>query len=345
MKCSCCGEDHIICPGDIISRPSEIFAPCPDCSPKPRHKDRPVPPGEKIPGPCQCGRRFIDDVMADIYQVMSDGGALDGSEPLSSIGTPLICPGLFLRRPPMLPPRSLLIISDLIPVEVAKIAYRKVPELLGIVYHSHEIPGPGDVSSGKELSVNEGVLLCGCDVRADIFLSGNGPVLVIKKQSDMHIEFPKGIDPKVTSVERQVRRLHPDVFIDACAGPGTLGITAAHFGVPRIVMCDVWHASVWSAIQTIRVNQRRLGISRINIVEDIEQRPRVWSGKPVLICEAEGEGISIQLYNGSYEFLGPYLPDGKRLTVFDPFNKEAFRKNDQFLAAWKENVGGEVFIP
>ena len=110
-------------------------------------------------------------------------------------------------------------------------------------------------------------------------------------------------------------------------------------------MCDVWHASVWSAIQTIRVNQRRLGISRINIIEDIEQRPRVWSGKPVLICEAEGEGISIQLYNGSYEFLGPYLPDGKRLTVFDPFNKEAFRKNDLFLETWKENVGGEVFIP
>lgn len=345
MKCSCCGEDHIICPGDIISRPSEIFASCPQCNPKPRQKEKPVSPVEDIPGPCECGRRFIDDVMADIYQVLNEEGVLNGNEPLSSIGTPLICPGLFLRRPPMLPPRSLLIISGLIPVPVAKIAYKKIPELLGIVYHSHEIPGPGDVTSGQKPSINEGILLCGCDVRADIFLSGSGPVVVIKKQADMHIEFPKGIDPKISSVEKYVRRLHPEVFIDACAGPGTLGITAAHFGVPKIVMCDVWHASIWSAIQTIRVNQRKLRITRINILEDIEQRPSVWTGEPVLICDATGEGTSIQLYHGSYEFLGPYLPEGKRLTVFDPFNKESFRKNDLFLAAWSEKVGGEVFIP
>ena len=345
MKCSCCGEDHIICPGDITSRPSQFFAPCPQCNPLPRLKDRPVSSGEVIPGPCQCNRRFIDDVMADIYQVLHEEGIFHGSEPLSSIGTPLISPGLFLRRPPMLPPRSLLIISDLIPAPVADMVYRKVPELLGIVYHAHEIPGPGDVTSGQEPSIHESMLLCGCDVRADIFLSGKGPVVVIKKQADMHIEFPKGIDPKVVTVEEHVRRLHPDVFIDACAGPGTLGITAALFGVPNIVMCDVWHASVWSAIQTIRVNQKKLGITSITICEDITKRPPVWTGDPALICTATGKGINIQLYNGSYEFLGVDLPEGKRLTAFDPFDKESFRKNDLFLAAWKEKIGGEVFIP
>lgn len=345
MKCSCCGEDHIICPGDITSRPSQFFAPCPQCNPLPRLKDRPVSSGEVIPGPCQCNRRFIDDVMADIYQVLHEEGIFHGSEPLSSIGTPLISPGLFLRRPPMLPPRSLLIISDLIPAPVADMVYRKVPELLGIVYHAHEIPGPGDVTSGQEPSIHEGMLLCGCDVRADIFLSGKGPVVVIKKQADMHIEFPKGIDPKVVTVEEHVRRLHPDVFIDACAGPGTLGITAALFGVPNIVMCDVWHASVWSAIQTIRVNQKKLGITSITICEDITKRPPVWTGDPALICTATGKGINIQLYNGSYEFLGADLPEGKRLTAFDPFDKESFRKNDPFLTAWKEKIGGEVFIP
>ncbi|WP_449571520.1 hypothetical protein [Methanospirillum sp.] len=345
MKCVCCGENHIICPGDITSRPSELFAPCPSCNPQIRSKDSPVSPYEVVNGPCRCNRRFIDDVMADLYQVLFREGALKGTEPLSSLGTPLICPGLFLRRPPMLPPRSLLLISDLIPVSAAQVAYRDVPELLGIVYHSHEIPGPGDVTFGREPSIREGYLLCGCDVRADIFLSGKGPVIVIKKQADMHIEFPKGIDPKVISVEEQVRHRHPDVFVDACAGPGTLGMTAAIFGVPQIIMCDVWHASVWSAIQTIRVNQKKLGITEIRICEDIGRRPSVWSGKPALICTASGNGVQIKLYNGSYEFLGPEIPSGNRLTVFDPFDKVSFRKNDQFLNEWAQKIGGEVFIP
>jgi len=304
-----------------------------------------VDPNEKITGPCQCNRRSLDDVMAEVYQVLVKERALSGTEPLSKLGTPLICPGMFLRRPPVLPRRSLLLISDIIPDSAAKKVYEQVPELLGIVYHSHEFPGPGDVISGHESAIREGRLLSGCDVRADIFLSGRGPVVVIKKQADMHIEFPKGIDPKVISVEEQVRRLHPDVFIDACAGPGTLGITAALFGVPEIIMCDVWFASVWSAIQSIRVNKIKLGISEIRIYEDITTRLPVYSGQPVLICEARGNGIHILLYNGSYEFLGPDLPLGRRLTVFDPFDKAAFRKNDPFLTYWTEKIGGEVFIP
>jgi len=345
MKCSCCGEDHIICPGDVITRPSELFAPCPHCNPHIRQKDQPVPAGEVVNGPCQCSRRSIDDVMAEIYLVLVKQGIISGSEPLSAIGTPLICPGLFLRRPPVLPPRSLLLISDLVSEPAAKMAYGEVPELLGVVYHSHEIPGPGDVTRGSAPSIQEGRLLCGCDVRSDIFFSGKGPVIIVKKQADMHIEFPKGIDPKVASVEGQVRRLHPDVFIDACAGAGTLGITAALFGVPQVIMCDVWHASVWSAIQSLRVNKKKLGISEIRICGDIARRPPVWAGEPVLICTASGKGVQINLYHGSYEFLGPHLPSGKRLTAFDPFDKASFRKNDLFLTEWKENVGGEVFIP
>ncbi|PWR73526.1 hypothetical protein ACKUB1_04750 [Methanospirillum stamsii] len=344
MKCSCCGEDHIICPGDL-GRPSALFAPCPHCNPHIRVKESPVSPDEIVNGPCQCNRRFIDDVMASLYQVLQTEGVIKGTEPLSALGTPLICPGLFLRRPPVLPSRSLILISDLISESAAEIAYRKVPELLGVVYHSHEFPGPGDVRCGCEPSIHEGRLLFGCDVRADIFLCGKGPVIIIKKQADLHIEFPKGIDPKVMGVEEQVRRFHPDVFIDACAGPGTLGITAALFGVPEIIMCDVWHASVWSAIQSIRVNKIKLGISQISIFKDISKCPPVWGGKPVLICEATGEKIHIRLYNGSYEFLGSDLPSGKRLTVFDPFDKDTFRKNDQFLSYWNETIGGEVFIP
>ncbi|HOJ95686.1 MAG TPA: hypothetical protein PK024_02445 [Methanospirillum sp.] len=345
MKCPCCGEDHLICSEDITQRPTEVFAPCPQCNPRPRDKDRPVLSGEVISGPCQCNRRFIDDVMAEIYRILHTEGVFEGSEPLSSIGTPLICPGLFLRRPPMLPPRSLLIISDCIPAPVAEKAYALIPELCGIITHMQELPGPGDIRTGQEPSVHEGALVCGCDVREDIFLSGKGPVVVIKKQAFMHIEFPKGIDPKILSVEKHVRQIHPDVFIDACAGPGTLGISAALFGVPRIVMCDVWHASVWSAIQTIRINQKKLGINTLTIHEEIGKRPKVWSLKPVLICTAQGEKILIQVYHGSYEFLGPEIPPGRRLTVFDPFDKESFRKNDRILTSWQEKIGGEVFIP
>jgi len=283
--------------------------------------------------------------MADIYLLLLEEHVFSGHEPLSSIGTPLICPGMYLRSPPMLPPRSLLIISDCIPAHVATSAYIRIPELMGIVSHAHEIPGPGDVTRRQECTIHEGTVLCGCDVRADIFLSGKGPVEIIKKQAMMHIEFPKGIDPKIVGVEEQIRRLHPHLVIDACAGPGTLGITAALYGISHIVMVDVWYASIWSAIRTIHLNQKRLGISTIHIHEDIEKRPKVWAKEPVTICTATGAGITIEVCHGSYEFLENEFCEEKRLTLFDPFDKKSFQKNDQFLSVWREKIGGEVFIP
>ena len=250
-----------------------------------------------------------------------------------------------MRRPPVLPPRSLLLISGIIPDTAAEFLYHEIPELLGIVRPGTGIPGTGDLTGDSSAAFRESSLLCGCDVRADLFSGSRGPVVIVKKQAALHIEFPKGIDPKIISVEEQVRRVRPDVFIDACAGPGTLGIAAALHRVPEVVLCDVWNPAVWSAVQSIHANRRRLGVADVRIHADISDRPPVWNGTPVLIAEGLGAGIRMLVFHGSYEELGPLLPAGRRLTVFDPFDKASFGKNDSFLTFWKEKIGGEVFIP
>lgn len=346
MQCPFCERDHIMSVDDLPSRPSSLFSPCPECVIVTRPKDKPVEPPPPIPpGRCRCGRRFIDDVMADTWLHLKDRGFIDASDPLSAVGTPMISPGIFLLRPPVLPSRSLLLISDRIPPETASFLYRKVPELLGIICHRGPVAGAGDQTAVSSLDGYEDILLCGCDIREDIFHTSKGPVAIAKLQHALHIEFPKGIDPKIQAVESQVRRVHPDVFIDACAGPGTLGLVAALLGVKDVVLCDVWYASVWSIIESIELNKRKIGISDIAVFRDLADLPRVYAGDPELVCEASGPGVKITVFQGSYESLASHIPVGNRLTAFDPFDKAEFAKRDQFLTFWQKTVGGEVFIP
>lgn len=343
MKCPQCGADHIRRIEDIPSHPSELYSPCPHCITISRPKDKPVltPP---LP-PCSCGRRFIDEVMADIYLVLRDLSVIPEDEPLAAIGTPLINPGVFVRKPPVLPSRSLLLISNAISRNIAAILYDRVPELMGIIRNCGNTPGAGDVKDQDSVSGSENLLLCGCDMRADVFMTGNGPVIISKLQHALHIEFPKGIDPKVRSVEDHIRQYHPDVFIDACSGPGTLGIIAALAGVREVVMCDVWYASILCSMLNLKANRTTIGLTTISLHRQITNLDSVYTGWPKLVCEASGPGKRITVLQGSYEHLEDHIPKGDRLTAFDPFDKPSFIKNDRFIASWKEKIGGEVFIP
>ena len=344
MECPLCGIDHIISSDLLPSRPSEYFVPCPDCNKTTRPKDSPVT-GSPEKKTCNCGRRPIDEVMAEIWLLLKESGVLMGNEPLSDIGTPLINPGVFLVRPPVLPPRSLILITDKIPEEAALFMYEKVPEVMGIILRSGNVPGTGDLMCGSPAEGFSDTLLCGCDMRADVFPTSHGPVLITKIQHAIHVEFPNGLNLKVRSVESNLQRTRADVFIDACSGPGTLGIVAALFGVREVIMCDVWYASAFCAGYNLLVNQKKLGLPEIRFLESLDKMPKVRYGRPELVCEARGENTRIRVFHGPYEGLPPILPEGIRLTAFDPFDKNAFSKNDKIMSLWRATVGGEAFIP
>ena len=287
MNCPLCGKDHIISSDLLPSRPSVIFSPCSQCMIKIRPKDQPVSdynPVEK----CICGRRFIDDVMADIWILLKNMDIFKGNEPLSDIGTPLINPGVFLLRPPVLPSRSLIFITNKITVTTALRIYEEVPEVMGIISRCGDVPGAGDLVEGKPSKESSDTLLCGCDMRADVFQTRRGPLLITKLQHAIHIEYPKGTDLKVRAVESNIHRFNPDVFIDACSGPGTLGLVASLMGVREVIMCDIWYASAWCAGYNLLVNQKRLGLSQVRMFQQMEGMPRIRSDDPELVCEANG---------------------------------------------------------
>ncbi len=49
--------------------------------------------------------------MAAVHAVLADEGDLDPGAPLAAVGTPLLHPLFPMRRPPFLPPESLVLLT------------------------------------------------------------------------------------------------------------------------------------------------------------------------------------------------------------------------------------------
>ena len=328
----------------MISRKQDFFSPCPDCLHMERNKR--IPPDDAGPYVCSCGKAFIDDVFVRLYHTLVDTGLFTGTEPLSAVGTPLIDPGLFLRVPPHLPPRSLLLISSAFDAVTAQTAHRDVPQLSCILSGADCTPGIGDIRDLPGQSGSEYELLCGCDVRADIFSTSNGPVVVYKKQGSIHIEFPHGIDPKIRSLEGAVRRVHPQLFVDACSGPGTLGLCGMRLGVKHAILNDPWYAAAFFSGFNILVNQEILGLDECSLSTDLVSLSKEPVRKePFPVAHGYGPDTGIDVFQGMMEFLPPEITQSPVLTAFDPFDKREFSINKSFLSFWHDTVGGEVFIP
>jgi len=344
MHCPVCGKDHICYAQDLLSRRHDTFSPCPDCNRIIRNKSG--PPDDSPPPPCHCGKAFIDDVYARIYLLLVDTGLFSGDEPLSSVGTPLIDPGIYLRSPPFLPSRSFLLISSVFDKETAHRAYHEVPQISGILNEGRNPPGIGDRVDVHPPVCSEQKLLCGCDVRADLFPTSKGPVAVYKKQGAAHIEFPHGSDPKIRSVETAIRRVHPSLFVDACSGVGTLGIAGGILGVHHILLNDPWYAAAFFSAFNLLVNKESLGLDECTFTTDFLHlsREKVHD-EPLQVAEGHGYEKDVEVFQGRMELLSPLIHDHPVLTVFDPFNKKQFRQNQSFLSGWANTVGGEVFIP
>ncbi|MCK9580725.1 MAG: hypothetical protein M0Q92_09790 [Methanoregula sp.] len=343
MKCPVCGMDCVRSAKDLLATLPTIFLPCPECSIRSLDKRRPHTLLDYAE-PCSCGKRFIDEVFAHIYVIMVEDGDLTLQDPLIAAGSPLIHPGFALDRPPFLPHDSLVLLSSRVIPNTAKRLVREVPEVRGVVRTGEFVPG---ISSPDLKSVPRIYdLLAGCDVRADIFPLATGPLVIYKQQSLIHIEFPRAGYPKIQSVLQHVGTPPVPCFVDACCGVGTLGLTAACLGVPRVIMNDAWYASAfWSAFN-LEVNREYLRIERVRIFEQIDDMQKhPVSRNPIKIAETTGEQI-IEVYQGDFHTLFDVIPPGSApVTALDIFDKTDHVALQKIRQEWILNVGGEVFVP
>ncbi len=220
---------------------------------------------------------------------------------------------------------------------------KEVPEIRGVVKGGNFIPGMTEDSLTGVPRVYE--LLAGCDVRADIFYSSTGPLAMYKQQSLVHIEFPRGYEPKILAIEQRINAILPRVFVDACSGIGTLGLTAAQMGVKQVIMNDAWYAAAFWAAYNLNVNREYFHIDTIlfhRSYDDMKKNPM--QKKPVRIAESEGEQI-IQVFQGDFRELYREIPRNSVLTAIDLFEKDNPGVVKKILKKWQEQVGGQVFIP
>lgn len=341
MHCPVCGHDCITDARKLLKNLPGRFAPCPDCMGL--VYDKRLPPPDISPGePCpSCGKRFIDEVFADIYRVMVEEGDLAETEPLAGAGTPLIHPGFAMRTAPYLPAGSLILLSRVVGERSAARIIAEVPEVRGVVRAGAGTPGIADLDAEPATHT----LLAGCDVRADIFPTRAGPVVVYKQQSTLHVEFPRNHNEKILTLEREIGRRRPRTFVDACSGAGTLGLVAARAGIPHVIENDAWYAAAFWTACNIQVNREFLDIEEVTIrrsYSDLADHPV--ARDPVLVATAAG-AQEVEVYQGDLRVFDATILPGVDLTALDLFGKEDAGKIDQISAAWRARVGGDIFIP
>lgn len=343
MKCPVCGQDCVCYAHEIIDSLPTVFVPCPECKENLLNKRAP-PPDLTIPEVCSCGRRFIDDVYLHCYRIMAEEGNIRKDEPLAGVGTPLIHPGFAMTKPPYLPENSLVLLSKFMTKKTAERLFKEVPEVRGILLDTGCVPGLSDIN-GDGIP-DKYKLLAGCDVRADIFNTPNSPVVIYKQQSTMHIEFPRGYDPKIVNVGVKIRHFHPHTFVDACSGAGTLGITGAFYGVPHVIMNDAWYAAAFWSAYNLKVNKEHLNIGSVDIKFSYDEMGKQQViREPIKIAATTGGEQLIEIYQGDYRLLHKVLPEKVDLSVIDLFEKGEKGKMKDAIVAWGRTVGGEVFIP
>jgi hypothetical protein len=343
MQCPVCGQDCVTRAQDLLGTLETVFAPCTECRGRTLDKTRP-PPDLAITRPCPCGKRFIDEVFLHLYSIMVEEGALSKEDPLKKVGMPLVHPGFAMEGAPYLPTNSLLLLSTVVDGPVAKRLHKEVPEVRGVVKCGSFVPGAVDVNLSAAPRVYE--LLAGCDVRADVFYTQHSPVVVYKQQSLIHIEFPRGYDPKIVNVGVHLRHTLPRAFVDASCGVGTLGIIAAQYGVPHVIMNDAWYAAAFWAAFNLSVNSESLLAGEIHILEDYaSMASHKILREPRRIAYTEGKQL-IEVYQGDFRNLPPLIPEREKiLTVIDLFEKGDEALNQRIKEEWLDRVGGEVFIP
>jgi len=279
-----------------------------------------------------------------MYVIMEEEGDLSPRDPLFSVGSPLIHPGMVLDRPPFLPAQSLLLLSGRVREPAARRIIAEVPEIRGVVKTAGYIPGLASLN--PEEPPRTYTLLAGCDVRADIYPLVTGPLVLYKQQSLIHVEFPRAGYPKLRSVASRVGKPPVPFFVDACSGAGTLGLAAACLGVPHVVMNDAWYASAFWSAYNLRVNQVYLQTGEITILKTLGEMAREpVVREPQKIALTSGKQ-AIEVYQGDLRYLDHVIPrDAHPLAALDLFDKDNKTVVSGLIRDWQKHMGGDAFVP
>ncbi|ACL17859.1 hypothetical protein [Methanosphaerula palustris] len=343
MACPVCGGECIRDAPALLAGLADRFSPCQDCTGRLLDKRRP-PADLSYLLPCTCGRRFIDEVFAHIYAVMVEEGNLPRTAPLLAVGVPLLDPATVLRRAPFLPARSLILLSQHVTDHSAERLVREVPEVKGVILDRQVVPGAVDPT--LDLPADHHRLLAGCDVGASVVPTPAGPLVLYRQHSLMHIEVPRPGSPKVRAVASRCRTGDDRLFVDACCGPGTLGLAAALFGAPAVVMNDAWYAAAFWAGSNLQVNRAMLGLSSVSSEVDLAELAETPIRRdPLLVAEGTGDLHQVSVYQGDLLRLHQVIGPRPVLAVLDLFHKEDLYQTRQILSEWNAHVRGEIFIP
>ncbi|MGC9514200.1 methyltransferase [Methanocrinis sp.] len=277
-----------------------------------------------------CGRAPLDLVMTEAMGVLVDHNLRSKTDPLRSIGWPLVEVGSPLAYPPRLGKGELIIVGEGLTKEAAAEIVAKVPEIKGVI-RGGGVPGVADLRAAP----TRWELLAGSDLRCDVVSSLIGELVIYKHQSKIHVEFPRQSAPKMKILEELYFRGKLTSVADVLAGPGTLGLVAALAGAERVVTNDAWLPAVEDAILNLEANRSILGIEKI---ERPETPPGEVGGEPNLVAQAEGENIKIEVYFGDAERLFSRA-EPTDLCLIDPFPGMKF---DRIAEACR--VCGEIVI-
>ncbi|WAI00168.1 hypothetical protein [Methanogenium organophilum] len=344
MKCPVCGGSCLENATEIILQRETGHLPCPSC--RTTILDKRSPPSFRRKAPCPaCGKRPLDEVVADCWTIMAEAGDLPATAPVMAAGIPLIHPGVALTEPPHLGNASMVFLSRSVTLPAAERIMAEIPEIKGVVHDTGTVPGIAEMEAIlPEYHTHKP--LAGCDVRANIFETGEAPITVFMQQSCAHIEYPRGFDPKLVTTATEVIRHQPEVFVDAACGAGTLGITAGQYDIPQIIMNDAWgYAAYWAAVN-LDINRDALGLESVEIhitYEDVQGAPV--RKEPLKAADAFGDGKHYEVWWGDMNRLTDVLPKRVDLTVIDLFGKDNRVRMAAAIRQWKKQTGGEVFIP
>ena len=312
--------------GDVETR----YLSCSRCPPEPNLSKsisgRLLPPKvERCPS---CGRAALDAVMLDALRLLQSFGLRDKDDGLRSVGSPLIDVGYPLAYSPRLSRGSLILVGERYSESVAEAMVRDIPEIKGVI-QSCGVPGVIDPKR-KPL---KNLLLAGCDLRADVVSSLMGELVVYKRQSLIHIEFPRDNAPKMRILEELYFQGRLRDVADGLCGPGTLGLMCVLAGAQRVVFNDAWLPAVEDLLVNLEVNRGLLGIEEIALIE----LPQGMVGSdPVLLARARG-ACQIEVYHGDLcRLFTRARPAG--LCLIDHFPGKDTRALQQACRCCKETV-------
>jgi hypothetical protein len=264
LRCKC-GSDCLKPALQILEYSKYLYSSCNECIEFKLKKYTPLNSQlnlnilDRSFGKCRnCGKRHLDIVMAHILKIMMEYGLKNKESNLRNVCVPLITPAYPTESVPYLPEDSLVILSEEMNKTCADEILKKIPEVKGVLKgYIKDIVGIKNSTSNPHTYK----VLAGCDVRCDIIYTPWDVICIYKYQSQIHIEFPKPLSPKIKHLKKILDKYDKPTVLDCTCGPGTLGIAALKAGVGKVIFNDLWYPAVENTIINLELNGFPLEVS------------------------------------------------------------------------------------